>query len=81
MHTKSLCVSVPLVSSVKVKSSLKGRVRGFDAGELLKLHEGTVHPILSVPQLEKLSVGIPHCSIVVHHETLHSLDERTLDVT
>ena len=81
MHTKGLCVNIPLVSSVKVEPSLKGRVRGFDAGELLKLHEGTVHPILPIPQLEKLSVGVPHCSIVVHHETLHSLDETTLDVT
>ena len=81
MHTKGLCVKVPLVSSVKVEPSLKGRVRGFDAGELLKLHEGTVHPILPIPQLKKLSVGVPHCSIVVHHETLHSLDETTLNVT
>jgi len=81
MHTKASCVNLPLVSGVKVKPSFEGRVRRFDAGELLKLHEATVHPVLPVPQLEKLSVGIPYCSIVVHHETLHSLDKTTLDVT
>ncbi len=63
-----------------MKLPLKVDVRRFDGGQGLELHEGTVHPVLAVAQLQELAVGVPHGSIVVYHQPLHGLDQPTLDV-
>ena len=73
-------VCIPLIRAVKVEPPLEGRVRGFDGGELLELHERSVHPVLPVAQLDQVAVGVPDRSVVGDDDTLHGLHETTLDV-
>ena len=59
---------------------LKGGVGRFDGGELLELHEGAVHAVLSVAELDEMSVGVADGSVVVNHDAFHCLHQTTLDV-
>lgn len=73
-------ICIPLIGAVKVESPLKGIIGRFDGGQLLELHERSIHPILPIPQLNQVTVRISYCPVIVHHETLHGLDETTLDI-
>ena len=60
---------------------LEGGVGGLDGGQLLELHEGSVHPVLSIAELDQVTVGVADGSVVVDHDALHRLHQTTLDVS
>ena len=71
---------IPLIGAVEVEPPLEGIIRRFDGGQLLELHERSVHPVLPVPQLYQVTIRVPNGPVVVHHEPFHGLDQTTLDV-
>ena len=71
---------IPLIGAVEVKPPLEGIIRRLDGGQLLELHERSVHPVLPVPQLYQVTIRVPNGPVVVHHEPFHGLDQTTLDV-
>ena len=71
---------IPLISAVEVEPPLKGIIGRLDGGQLLELHERSIHPILPVPQLYQVTIRVPNGPIVVDHEPLHGFDQTTLDV-
>ena len=71
---------IPLIGAVKVEPPLEGIIRRLDGGQLLELHERSIHPVLPVSQLYQVAIRVPNGPIVVDHEPLHGFDQTTLDV-
>lgn len=52
-----------------------------DIEAYLSLHEGTIHSILSIQELNDITIRIPDCRVVSNFQILHRLDQSTLDIT
>ncbi len=72
--------TIPLIGAVEVEPSLEGIIGRLDGAQLLKLHESSVHPVLPVPKLNQVTIRVSNGPVIVHHKTLHGLDQTTLDV-
>jgi hypothetical protein len=47
----------------------------------LSFHKSTIHSVLSVQELNDITIRIPDCPIIPNLQILHRLDQPPLDIT